>query len=196
MNIGALPTDLTSSSDRKFLGSGKLPPSPTRTIAPGDKLPPAQHAHSPSSEEESGPEDTGDDPRTLLPDASRASRLPPTLRAPRINIPAYSAQVIVAGARVLVAAHHHLRCFELSCGRDNSPIWVGDTKEMGVRDEKVTVLKFRAGSTVGVVWAGTKEGHLLEGDMDSGEVIRSEARSSIHPFIHFSRFLFVLYPPR
>jgi len=66
MNIGALLTDLTSSSDRKFLGNGKLPPLPTRTIAPGDKLPPAQRAHSPSSDEESGPEDTGDDPRTLL----------------------------------------------------------------------------------------------------------------------------------
>jgi len=138
MNIGALPTDLTSSSDRKFLGNGKLPPPPTPTIAPGDKLPPARRAHSPSSDEESGPEDTGDDPRTLLPDASRASRRPPTLRAPRINVPACSAQVVVAGARVLVATHHRLRCLELSRGHDNSPIWVGDTKEMGVRDEKVT----------------------------------------------------------
>jgi hypothetical protein len=109
MNIDALLIDLTSSSDRKFLGSGKLPPPSTRTIAPGDKLPPAWRAHSPSSEEESGPEDTGDDPRTLLPDASRASRRLPTLREPRINVPAYSAQVVVAGARVLVATHHHLR---------------------------------------------------------------------------------------
>jgi hypothetical protein len=79
---------------------------------------------------------------------------------------------------------------------DNSPIWVGDTKEMGVRDAKVTALEFRAGSTGGVMWAGTKEGHLLEVDMDSGEVIGSKARSSIHPSIHFSPFLFVLYPSR
>jgi hypothetical protein len=67
---------------------------------------------------------------------------------------------------------------------------------MGVRDAKVTALEFRAGSTGGIVWAGTKEGHLFEVDMDSGEVIGSKARSSIYSFIHFSRFLFVLYPPR
>jgi len=131
MNIGALPTDLTSSSDREFLWSSKLPPLPTRTIAPGEKLPPARPAYLPSSYEESGPGDTGDSLRTLLPNASRASRRSPTLQAPRINVPAYSAQVVVAGARVLVATHHHLRCFELSRGHDNSPIWVGDTKEIG-----------------------------------------------------------------
>jgi WD40 repeat protein len=47
-------------------------------------------------------------------------------------------------------------------------------KEMGVRDAKVTALEFRAGSAGGVVWVGTKEGHLLEVDMDSGEVTGSK----------------------
>ena len=106
-------------------------------------------------------------------------------------------QVVVAGARV-VATHHHLCCFELSRGHDDSPIWVGDTKEMGVRDAKVTALEFRAGSTGDILWAGTKEleGQLLEVDMDAGGVVGSKVCSSIHPFNHFSRFLFVLYPPR
>ena len=74
-----------------------------------------------------------------------------------MNVPAYSAQVVVAGARVLVATHHHLRCFELSRGHDNSPIWVGDTKEMGVRDAKVTALEFRAGSTGDILWLGPQK---------------------------------------
>ena len=54
---------------------------------------------------------------------------------------------------------------------------------MGVRD--ATALEFRAGSTGGILWAGTKEGHLLQVDMDSSEVVGSKACSSIHPFIHF-----------
>ncbi|KAG1741316.1 hypothetical protein EDB19DRAFT_1705341, partial [Suillus lakei] len=49
-------------------------------------------------------------------------------------------------------------------------IWVGDTKEMGVHDAKVTAFEFRVGSAGGVVWAGTKKGHLVELDVDSGEV--------------------------
>jgi len=65
-----------------------------------------------------------------------------------------------------------------------------------VRDAKVTALEFRARSTGDIVWAGTKEGHLLQVDMDSGGVVGSKARSSMHACIHFSRFLFVLYPPR
>lgn len=109
----------------------------------------------------------------LLPDASRASRRPPTLRTPKMHVPAYAGQVVVAGTRVLVATHHHLRCFDLARHAD-VPIWVGDTKEMGVRDAKVTALEFRAGSAGGVVWAGTKEGHLIEVDMDSGEVTGSK----------------------
>ncbi|KAG2028690.1 hypothetical protein BDR03DRAFT_976397, partial [Suillus americanus] len=166
MNI-AIPID--SISDRKPLGSSRLPPPPTRTIAPGDRLPPARRTHTPSSDEESGAEEGGDDPRMLLPDASRASRRPPTLRTPKMHVPAYAAQVLVAGTRVLVATHHHLRCFDVARHVD-VPIWMGDTKEMGVRDARVTALEFRAGSAGSVVWAGTKEGHLIELAMDSGEV--------------------------
>ncbi|KAG0697115.1 Endonuclease/exonuclease/phosphatase [Suillus ampliporus] len=176
-----------SPSDRKSIGSAKLPPPPTRTIAPGDKLPPARRTHSPSSDEESGPEDVGDDPRMHLPDASRASRRPPTVRTPKIHVPAYAAQVLVAGSRVLVATHHHLRCFDLAQFAD-VPMWVRDTKDMGVRDAKVTALEFRAGSRGGVAWAGTKDGRLLEVDMDSGEVtplkLGSHAGMVTHIFRH------------
>ncbi|KAG2361222.1 Endonuclease/exonuclease/phosphatase [Suillus spraguei] len=172
MNTAA-PASNDFISDRKPLGSNKLPPPPTRTIAPGDKLPPARRAHTPSSDEDSGAEDGGDDPRTLLPDASRASRRPPILRTPKIHLPAYAAQVAVASTRALVATHHHLRCFDLTRQTD-VPIWVVDTREMGVRDAKVTALEFRARSAGGVVWAGTKEGHLVELDMYSGEVIGSK----------------------
>ncbi|KAG1734407.1 Endonuclease/exonuclease/phosphatase [Suillus paluster] len=184
MNIGApSPTDIIS--DRKPLGSGKLPPPPTRTIAPGDKLPPARRAHSPSSDEDSGPEEC--DHLHMLPDASRASRRPPTVRTPKIHVPAYAAHVLVAGPRVLVATHHHLRCFDFAQFAD-VPMWVRDTKDMGVRDAKVTALEFRAGSRAGVVWAGTKDGRLLEVDMDSGEVtplkLGSHAGMVTHIFRH------------
>ncbi|KAG1772838.1 Endonuclease/exonuclease/phosphatase [Suillus placidus] len=171
--IIATPSPIDLISDRKPLGSSKLPPPPTRMIAPGGKLPPARRTHTPSSDEESGAEEGGDDPRMLLPDASRASRRPPTIRTPKMHVPAYAAQVIVSGNRVLVATHHHLRCFDLARHTD-VPIWVGDTKEMGVRDAKVTALEFRAGSAGGVVWAGTKEGHLIELHMDTGEVTGSK----------------------
>jgi len=139
-----------------------------RTIAPGEKLPLAQHAHTPSSDEESGPEESSDDPRMLLPDVSHASRHPPTLQAPQIHVPTYAAQVVVTGACALVVTHHHLHCFDLSRrGYDSIPIWVADTKEMEV---KVTALEFRARSRGRLVWVGTMEGHLLEVGMNSGEV--------------------------
>ncbi|KAG1741296.1 hypothetical protein EDB19DRAFT_1705248, partial [Suillus lakei] len=96
----------------------------------------------------------------LLPNASRAFRRPPTLRTPKIHVPALS------GTRVLVATYHHLQCFDLVWHADVL-IWVGDTMEMGVRDTKVTALGF--GLRVWVALFGP--GHLIELDLDAGEVM-------------------------
>ncbi|KAG1741308.1 hypothetical protein EDB19DRAFT_1973184 [Suillus lakei] len=131
MNIGTpSPTDFIS--DHKPLGSSKIPPQPTRTIAPGDELHPAQRTHTPSSDEESSAEEGGDGPRMLLPDASRASCHPHTLRTPKMHVPAYAAQVVVPDTRVLVATHHHLRCFNVAQHVDVMRGWLRLSFGLGV----------------------------------------------------------------
>ncbi|KAG6333296.1 hypothetical protein ID866_5792 [Astraeus odoratus] len=164
--------------EKKSLCNSKLPPPPTRQIALGDKLPPVRRALSASSDEDSGDDE---DPRAriadALPDSSRSSRRPPAAEGlgyseARIHVPAYSGQVAVASPSVVVATHHHIRHYDLSYSE--SPLWTVDTREMGLREAKVTCLEFRPASEAGdrgqFVWFGTKEGHLFEMDVRTGSL--------------------------
>jgi len=113
-----------------------MPPPPTRTIALGDKLPPARRQPSLSSDEESGDEE---DPRArlldALPDSSRSSRHPPVApyhSEPNIQVPAYTGHVVVAGHDVLVATHHHVKGYNLA--KSDSHSWHYETKELGMKE--------------------------------------------------------------
>lgn len=73
-----------SETERKRLGTSKLPPPPTRTIALGDKLPPARKATTANSNGDSDDDSECEQEDVkhatdLLPDASRSSRRPPFL---------------------------------------------------------------------------------------------------------------------
>ncbi|KAI6012385.1 Endonuclease/exonuclease/phosphatase [Pisolithus marmoratus] len=162
--------------ERKLLGNSKLLPPPTRQIGLGDKLPPVRRPPTPSSDEESGEDE---DPRTrtvdTLPDSSRSSRRPPSLScfaypASRIQVPAHSGQVAIASPSVVVATHHHIKCYDLTL--DDIPLWTIDTREAGLRDAKVTCLEFKPtpSERYRYVWVGTKEGHLFEVDVSVGSV--------------------------
>ncbi|KAH7922873.1 DNase I-like protein [Leucogyrophana mollusca] len=183
-------------ADRKPLGTSRLPPPPTRIIAPGDKLPPMRRPPSPSSDEESGEEE---DPRTrtvdLLPDTSRSSRRPPVVTAFnfsefRIHVPAYSGQVAVAGSNVVVATQHHIKHYDLSSS--DSPAWAVDAKEIGMRDSKVTSLEFRPAAQEKdrgfMLWVGTKEGHLFEIDIRTGCVVASKLGAHGHTVTDIFRY--------
>lgn len=186
------------SGDRKTFGTFKLPPPPTRTIALGDKLPPARRPISPpSSDEESGGEE--DDPKTragdLLPDSSRSSRRPPVLfyhqreTEVKIPVPAFTGQAAVAGTSVVVATQHHVKIYDLAVS--DIAVFNIDIKNVGLKDVKMTTVEFRASedkSDLGsFVWFGTKEGHLFEMDVRTGEISGTKLAVHSRPISHMFR---------
>ncbi|EMD31787.1 hypothetical protein CERSUDRAFT_127167 [Gelatoporia subvermispora B] len=181
-------------SERKAFGHH--PPPPTRTIQLGDRLPPPRRAPSGSSSE------SGEDEEArkieLLPDTSRSSRAPPTIDCheyseSNIHVPAYSSAVAVSGHSVAVATHHHLKIYDLSVSE--SPLWNIDTKDSGLdtrlKELKVTSLEFRparAATDRGYfLWLGTKDGHLIEMDVRTGEVSSVKYSAHSHTVTHIFR---------
>ena len=183
-------------SDRRPLGTSKLPPPPTRIIGLGDKLPPARRPSSPSSDEESGEEDEekshGAD---MMPDSSLSSRSPPVLRfrdtssEPRIHVHPHSGCVAISGSRVIVGHHHHMKIYDVALS--DVPILVLGTKEMGIKDAKVTCMEFRPIRNVNdrgfLLWVGTKDGTIVEVDVRTGAIKGTKYAAHIHPITHIFR---------
>lgn len=182
--------------DRKSIGLGKLPPPPTRTIALGDKLPPARRPPSPSSDEDSGEEeDSKSHGSDTLPDSSRSSRRPPVLSfregytEPRIQVPAYSGHVLVSGRSVVVATGHHIKVYDLAVS--DIPSLTLDTKDFGAKDAKIMSMEFRPSANKSergyLLWIGTKEGHLFEFDIRTGTVLGTKLSAHLHSITHIFR---------
>ncbi|KAF8994329.1 hypothetical protein BDQ17DRAFT_1099690 [Cyathus striatus] len=108
---------------RKHLS--RLPPPPTRTIGPGDKLPPARRPTSPSSDDDSGADE--EDPRASavehMPDATRSNRRGPILsfrngdaHLSKIQLHPYNGTLAVSGASLVLGQGHTLGIYDLSLG--------------------------------------------------------------------------------
>ncbi|TFK35097.1 Endonuclease/exonuclease/phosphatase [Crucibulum laeve] len=185
-----------SAIERKAFGLGKLPPPPTRTIALGDKLPPARRATEPSSDEESGSEE---DPKVqaadMMPDSSRSSRRPPVLTfhdgypSPRIHVHPHNGIVAASGSYIIVAHSHHLKIYDVAISE--APKFSLDTKDAGVKDSKITSLALRPAANEEdcgfILWVGTKEGHLFEVDIRTGTVIGTKPAAHMHPITYLFR---------
>ncbi|KAH9936881.1 DNase I-like protein [Epithele typhae] len=184
--------------ERKQFGN-HLPP-PTRTIAPGDKLPPPRRVSSGSdSSDESDEEEDLKLKIDLLPDASRASRRLPLIDCHNysefnIHVPAYSAACAVSAHMVAVVTGHQLRVYDLSLSE--SPVMNLDSKrgDFGpkFKDLKLTCVEFRP--TVddadhgALLWVGTKEGHLLEVNLRPGTVTAIRPVIHAHSVVHMFRY--------
>ncbi|KAF9546307.1 DNase I-like protein [Agrocybe pediades] len=189
----------TTANERKALGASKLPPPPTRTIALGGKLPPARRPTTPpSSDEESGEEEepiAKVPPVDLMPDTSTSSRRPPVLRFrdgfadPHIHVHPHSGCVALSGSHVVVAWSHHMKIYDVAVSE--APVFTLDTKEMGIKEAKITCMEFRP--TISKVdrgyllWVGTKEGHLFELDIRTGHVRGSKYAALLHPVTNIFR---------
>ncbi|KAF9027252.1 DNase I-like protein [Hymenopellis radicata] len=178
-------------NDRRVFGK-HLPP-PTRIIALGDKLPevrklPSGDDSDDESEDEEDMKGTGVD---MLPDSSRSSRRPPRMQDVHdgyniynpIKVGAYSGHVRMSGTQVVVAEGHKIRIYDLSV--QDSPIWVLDSKEVGVKSVTIQSIEFRSGGRF--VWAGTKEGHVLEADVKSGQFTGVKLNGHLNPVVHIFR---------
>lgn len=166
----------------------KMPPPPTRTIAPGDKLPAVRPTISDDDSEESAEEE---DPKSKLanamPDTSRSSRRAPVLRchkydSAQVQTRTHSAIICAAGHVYVAATGHHVKVYDLSLSE--SPILTLDGKDVGMKELKATSLEFCPAKTSQdngrYVWVGTKEGHMHEVDVTTAKVTGS--RQSIHLF--------------
>ncbi|KAJ6473178.1 hypothetical protein C8R45DRAFT_1012527 [Mycena sanguinolenta] len=192
------PASTPTGAERKMFGSSRLPPPPTRTIALGEKLPPARRPPSPSSDEESGDEAIAPD----LPDSSRSSRRPPHLsfRAgyvgpsePKITVPAHHGHAIVSGTRIAVATHHHLKIYDVT--QSDVPLFSLDKKDIGhghgIKELRVLSMEYRPCSDPAdrgcLLWIGTKDGHLVELDVRTGCVTAAKLSAHIHPIVRIFR---------
>ncbi|CCM00274.1 uncharacterized protein FIBRA_02304 [Fibroporia radiculosa] len=179
--------------ERKVFGAH--PPPPTRTIGPGDRLPPARRQTHSGSSSESEEEDVKK--VELLPDTTRSSRRPPTIDCHNysessIHVAAYSAVVAVSGHVVAVGHHHHLKIYDLSVSE--APVWNIDTKDAGVErfnGFKITAMEFRPAAKAvdrgSFLWLGTKDGGLFELDIRSGSIVGVKPSAHAHTVTHMFR---------
>jgi len=185
-----------SVSERKPLGSGRLPPPPTRTIGLGDKLPPARRTSSASSDEDSAGEDESKvQAIDMMPDSSVSSRCPPVLHfregysEQKIHIHSHSGCLAVAGTHIVVGHNHHIKIYDLA--QSDSPVFTLDTKDMRSKDTKVTCMEFRlTRNEVNrgfLLWVGTKDGHIYEIDVRTGAVKGAKYAAHLHPISHILR---------
>ncbi|KAF8959542.1 Endonuclease/exonuclease/phosphatase [Flammula alnicola] len=193
----ALNGNEPTTGERKPVGSSKLPPPPTRIIGLGDKLPPPRRPSTPSSdEEESGEED---EPKVqavdLMPDSSTSFRRPPTLgfrdgySEPRIHVHPHAGCVALSGSYAVVGHGHHIKIYDLALSE--VPVFSLDTKDMGVKEAKVTCMEIRPTTSDAdhgfLLWVGTKEGHIFELDIRTGAVRGTKYAAHLHPVMYIFR---------
>lgn len=185
-----------SSMERKLpLGSMHIIPPPTRTIALGDRLPPARKpASNEGSTSDSGDEEDplakGGRTIDLLPDSSNSSRRPPILSEPafayaRPPVPAHGSIIAVAGPRVVVA-HNHIKVYDIAVS--DTPLHNIDLKDTGiewrVKDARVSSAEFRPSEDEAdhgrFLWLGTRDGTIWEMDLQNGSIL------SVRPVVHGS----------
>lgn len=196
--VGDCASVTMSSHDRKSVGTSRLPPPPTRTIALGDKLPPPRRPPTPESEDDSGEED---DPKAngvdSMPDTTTSSRKPPVLQfrsaewiEPKIHVHPHSGTFVASGSNVVVGHGEKIKIYDLSMAE--TPVLALDTKDLRVKDAKVTCMEFRPTAVKAdrgvLLWIGMKEGHLFEIDVRTGSVIAAKHVAHPHPITHIFRY--------
>ncbi|KAK0205841.1 DNase I-like protein [Desarmillaria ectypa] len=186
------------STERRVLGASKLLPPPTRTIALGDKLPPARRAApSDSSDDDSEDEDLKGTGVDMLPDSSQSSRRPPFMYEVhegynirnKITVELYTGHVRMSGTHVVIGHSHKIRLYDLAV--QDTPLWVLDSKEVGVKGVTITSVEFRPAKERHdkgrYAWVGTKEGHIFEVDIKSGQYTGAKLSAHLHGVVHLFR---------
>ncbi|RXW15821.1 hypothetical protein EST38_g10028 [Candolleomyces aberdarensis] len=191
-------TPAPSPIERRPLGSAKLPPPPTRTIALGDKLPAARRpvAEASSDDEENPDEEPATKGIDTLPDTSASSRRVPMLTfregllPPKITYHPHTGSVIASGPVLVVLSLHHIKIYNLEIS--DSPLYDLETKHLGMKDTKLLCAEFRPSINKadrgGIIWIGTKDGSLLEMDVRKGIVTAAKVGAHLHPITHLFRY--------
>ncbi|KAI0269350.1 DNase I-like protein [Gloeopeniophorella convolvens] len=173
-----------------------MPPPPTRTIALGERLPAVRPSISDDESEESAEEE---DPKSKLanamPDTSRSSRRPPVLKCHKydsiqIQTQTHSAIVCAAGHVYVAVTGHHVKVYDLELSE--TPILSLDGKDVGLKELKATSLEFRpakeATNKGRFVWIGTKDGHMFELDVTTGQITGTRLSAHLYAITRMLRY--------
>ncbi|KAG8702323.1 hypothetical protein FRC09_004804, partial [Ceratobasidium sp. 395] len=163
----------------------KPPPPPTRTIAPGDKLPPARRHSGDESSDDSDEDTHPSQPigpsasrrfQDDMPDSSQSRRQPPKLgQFPYFRI-SPGALVAVSGYCVCVASED-IGVYNIQ--DPSAVVHMINLEHLGLewraKEPRVTAMEFRPTDNHTddgrYLWCGTKDGHLFELDIQSGILI-------------------------
>lgn len=132
-----------------------------------------------------------------MPDNSLASRRAPVLPGvPQgLYVPAHTGVVAVAG-NILLIASTNIRIYDLTSSPPGEPALTLDVRDLGLewraKEHRISAAEFRPALTPEeddgrVCWLGTRDGHLLELDTQTGRVL--DVRQAIHsgPVAHILR---------
>ncbi|EAU82410.2 type I inositol-1,4,5-trisphosphate 5-phosphatase 11 [Coprinopsis cinerea okayama7 len=180
-----------SPMERRPVGSSKLPPPPTRTVAIGAVPTPVR----PVSAESSDEEDEEDRLLDQLPDFSTSSRRPPILSfrpgypEPRIPYHPHTGCVIAAGPHVVVADEKKLKVYNLEASE--TLVHSVEMKEFGLKDTKISCMEFRPCANKAnrgyLVWMGTEKGSIVEFDIRKGTVTSMKPSAHLHSITYIFR---------
>ena len=166
------------------------PPPPTRSGAPVVAIPPRQNSKEADSDDdepdEPAPGLTSNAKRLLddYPDSTHANRRPPSF-VPDIKISGTShTTAFAAHGRHVCTGTHCVKVYDTLMS--DQPLFVVDLKETGldfrVKENRVTAMCFRPANNPAdegrYLWCGTKDGHLWELDIKTGDI--TDTRAFVH----------------
>ncbi|OCF57415.1 hypothetical protein L486_04873 [Kwoniella mangroviensis CBS 10435] len=210
----APPPSHPASPSKSRENTNDLPPPPLRSAlinsASISSSPPRRRTNSGDKEkEENYSEDEDDEPddstpisglsaaakRMLedFPDSTEANRRTPNFR-PDLKIrDCHHVSAFATFGRYVCTGAHHVRVYDTQLS--DQPISIVDLKETGLehksKEPRVTAMCFRPGATLAeegrYLWCGTKDGHLWELDISTGNVSSTKAFAHTSSISHIFR---------
>lgn len=175
-----------SSTPPRRAGSGSLESTPRPIQHNGHQ---DDESHDEDDDDDEGPAApvmTSQAQRILdeYPDSTTANRRPPSF-VPDVHVhPSHQIHAFAVHGRHVCTAAHHVKVYDTLMS--NQPILVVDLRDTGlefrIKEPRVTAMCFRPASKLAdegrYLWCGTKDGHLWELDIRTGEV--TDTRQGAH----------------
>jgi len=129
-----------------------------------------------------------------FPDSTNANRRPASFM-PDIRItPTHHIYAYAVHGRYVCTGAHHVKVYDTLMS--TQPILVVDLKDTGlefrIKDPRVTAMGFRPAAKLAdegrYLWCGTKDGHLWELDIRTGEVTNTKQGVHNSPVVHILRY--------
>lgn len=130
-----------------------------------------------------------------FPDSTHANRRPPAFVPEQKLAHSHNTTCFAAFGRHVCTGLYQVRVYDLQMSEQ--PLFVVDLRETGlefrVKEPKITALCFRPAAFDGpddgrYLWCGTKDGHLWELDLRTGEITDTKAFVHTHGITHIFRY--------